>query len=78
MSRDSSQQPVEYNDRTSSVGDNGIGDFPTPIRSAGSRDRGGRSGEGRPSRMSTSWEFGLGLGQDLGLKVSRLCHVRGG
>ena len=78
VSRDSSQQPVEYNDRTSSVGDNGIGDFPTPIRSAGSRDRGGRSGEGRPSRMSTSWEFGLGLGQDLGLKVSRLCHVRGG
>lgn len=73
VSRDNSQQLVENNGRTSSINDNGIGDFPTPIRSAGSHDRGGR-----PSRMSTSWEFGLGLGQDLGLKMSRLCHIRGG
>ena len=72
VSRDGSQQPVENNDRTSSIGDNGIGDFPTPIRSAD------RSGEGRPSRMSTSRGFGLGLGQDLGLRVSRLCNTRGG
>ena len=77
VSRDS-QQPVENNDRTSSIGDNGIGDFPTPIRSVGSHDRRGRSGEGRPSLMSTSWEFSLGLGQDLGLRMSRLCHMRGG
>ena len=82
VSRDSSQQPVGNNDRTSAIGDNGIGDFPTPIRSASSQSRRGHSGErtpthGRPSRMSTSWEFGLGLGRDLDLRVSRLCHIRG-
>lgn len=78
-----SQQPMQNSGRTGLADGNGIGGFPTPIRSANHRGRAGRSREGtpahkRPSRMSTSWELGLGLGQDLGLRICRLCNVRGG
>ena len=78
-----SQQRVENSEGTVSVDDNGIGGFPTPIRSISSHDQSGCSGEGlpadgRPGRMSTSWELGLGLGQDLGLRFYRFCHLRGG
>jgi len=69
-------------DRTSSIGGDGIGGFPTPVRPTGSRGQRTDSGEGtraygRPSWMSTSWEVGLGLGQGLDLRVCRLWHTRG-
>ena len=78
-----SQQLAGNGEREAPVDGNGIGGFPTPINSAGYHGRRGRSTEGTPvhgppSRVSTRWELGLGLGQDLGLRVRRLCDVRGG
>ena len=77
------QQSVDNSERTVPVDGNGVGGFPTPTRSAGYHGRRGRSGEGppahgQPSRASTRWELGLGLGQDLGRRVCRFCRVRGG
>jgi hypothetical protein len=63
-----SQQPMD---------DNGIGGFPIPIRSVG-HPKEEAPARGRPSRMSTRWDLGLRLGQDLGLKVCRLCRLGGG
>ena len=80
VSRDS--HSGENNERTASVDADGIGGFPTPIRSASHHDRRGsreRSpAHGRPSRIPASWELGLGLGQGLGLKVRSLWRVREG
>ena len=75
--------PGKDNERTAPTDENGIGGFPTPIRSAShggrrSHSRKGTPTDGRPSWISTSWELGLGLGQDLGLKVCSLWRVRGG
>ena len=76
-------QPARNRKRTGPVDDDGIGGFPTPAESAGHHRRRGGSREGtpargRPSRISTSWELGLGLGQDLPLRVCSLWRVRGG
>ncbi|KAF9654268.1 hypothetical protein BDM02DRAFT_74591 [Thelephora ganbajun] len=76
-------QPGKNNERIAPVDDNGVGGFPTPIRSASCRGQSGGSREEtsareRSSRISTSWELGLGLGQDLGLRVCSLWRVRGG
>ena len=60
--------------------DVGVGGFPTPIRSAGDSDQ-RASKERIPTRRRsrpTSWERGLGLGQDLGLMVRSLLRARGG
>jgi len=75
-------QPVKNTKRTGLADGNGIGGFPTPIGSAGHRRRTGGSREEtlarrRPSRTSTSWELGLGLGQDLRPRVCGLWRMRG-
>lgn len=76
-------QPTTNCERTGQIDDDGIGGFPTPIRSASHHDQGGGPRErtptrGRPSRISTSWELGLGHGQDLRMRVCSLWRVRGG
>lgn len=76
-------QPAENSERTGSIDDNGVGGFPTPIKSVVHHGRRGGSREGtfargRPSRISTSWELGLGLGQGLRLRVCNLWRARGG
>lgn len=77
VSRDS-QQPAKDNERAVPVADSGIGGFPTPIRVDGQRGdpREEIPARGRPNRISTSWELGLGLGQQLGLRVCSLWRVR--
>jgi len=79
VSRDS--HSGENSETTVPVGDNGIGGFPTPIRSAGHHDRRGSRERspvrGMPGRIPASWELGLGLGQSLGLKVCSLWRARG-
>jgi len=81
VSRDT--PPADNGKRTGPIGDDGIGGFPTPVESAGHHGRRGDSREGtpargRPSRISTSWELGLGLGQNLRLRFCSFWHVRGG
>ena len=77
-------KPAESNDeRTALVDNNGIGNFPTPVRTTSYRNRRALPREetpahGRPDRMSTPWELGLRFGQDLGLKACKLCRMRGG
>ena len=73
---------AKNSERSEPIDDDGIGGFPTPVRPASHRDRRGGSREEtparvRPGRISTSWELGLGLGQDLRLRVCSLWRVRG-
>jgi len=81
VSRDT---PVTNNGkRTVLIGEKGpIGGFPTPAESAGHHRRRGGSregtpGRGRPNRISTPWELGLGLGKNLLLRVCSLWYMRG-
>ena len=81
VSRDT--QSAKNNKRIGTIDDNGTGGFPTPIETAGHHRQRGGSWEGtrmrrRPSRISTSWELGLGLGQDLRLSVCGLWSMRRG
>ena len=76
-------QPAVDSERIRSIHENGIGNFPTPIGSAGHRGRIGGTGEGTSprgpsSRTSTSWELGLGLGQDIRLRACGFWRGRGG
>ena len=70
-------------ERRGSIGENGVGNFPAPIGTAGHRGRMGGTGEGtsargRPSQTSASWELGLGLGQDMRLTVCGFWRRHGG
>ena len=81
VSRDT--PPANNGKRTVLIGENGIGGFPTPAESTGHHRRRGGSregtpGRGRPNRISTPWELGLGLGKNLRLRVCSFWHVRGG
>ena len=74
---------ANHGKRTVLIGENGIGGFPTPVEPAGHHRRRGGSREGtpvhgRPNRISTPWELGLGLGQNLRLGFCNIWHVRGG
>lgn len=68
------------NDQRAVSVDNGVGGFPTPIRSTSSRDNGGPK-EGtftnKRLRLTSPWELGLGLGKDLGSRVCNLWRARG-
>ena len=81
ISRDT--PPANNGKRTVLIRENEIGGFPTPVEPANHHRRRGGSREGTPARgrlnrISTPWEIGLGLGQNLRLRVCGLWHVRGG
>jgi len=81
VSRDTRQAHIS--ERTGPTGDDGIGGFPTPAKPVVHHGRRAGSKEGpiahrRSSQISTSWELGLGLGQDLRLRVCDLWRGRGG
>lgn len=75
-------QPAMDSERIGSISENGIGNFSAPIGSAGHRGRisgtgEGTSARGRPNQSPTSWELGLGLGQDMRLSVCGFRRGRG-
>lgn len=63
------------NDKTAVPDGNEIGSFPAPMGSA--RNHGQEGVTYRRARRISRWELGLGLGQDLSLRISSLWSARG-